>query len=1294
MPTIDEVKSILARKKFFIQTDLTSCYFQQGVSRRDSQYLCTYHPFKGVMCYQVSVMGLRNSQEHSTNMLLNIFHDLIRQEKVLIQADAILPVADSVDELTVTYIEVLTRLRAAGLTIKPSAVVIAPTSMVLWGWKLKGSCWQPTSHVRSSLEFAEPPSTVKKLRGYLGAFKQMSQCIPQYAKLLGPLEDLHAGKSSFEKITWTENLLESFNEVKKSIKDYKAITIPRPEDKLKIYSDWCALTKSIGGRMEIHRQLPDGSTKVMHGGCFSARANSFQKKWLACDGESLAIRTTQHHFKPFIRQSLHQVEHLTDSSPCVMAWERGKRGFFSTSARISTFLSDLATENVILKHKAGKTLHASDHASRNPTTCDVGADCQICSFVREQVQVGDSTVPLVYSLNVPSFLSVTVQDIEQGKVNMPFLQSEAWRKVQMKDPAHRKLDWLISSGQQPEKKKTKGINTYIKHLYTQYKSGKLSKSGGVFKVNFSEPNSGISYKAISVPVTIFPGLIQSLHLRMNHPCKTQLNRLARRYFHCPGQENVVTEITDNCFTCATLKRLPADLVADESTQLVDVLGAEFAADIVMRYGQKILLVKEKLSSYLQAKEVPNQEMLTLRDALLELIIPLKADTGATVRTDNHPAFNSLLADSKLQNSPMTRNNVTIELGQTLNKNRNPTVENSIKELHAQILKVKPGGGKLSSLELQEIIAAMNDKSRNRGLTSKEILLRRHKLTGKEADWTDKELGEMQFDIRKSRHTSNKVKHDFNVGDNVLQLDDGDKLKAKEMFKILDIIEEDDTTWYVINKCNEQFRERSYRVKGYQIIPAPGFEEKTTRKARQLIENEIEKEASTEDDENLSGNTEHLDDVETSENDEDQDDPAPVKMNGQTSTAGTFNTPKVKQRADAQNPTLRRSSRKEKQIAIDKIKNLATNNLFQISKLKKNRKKMNIHVEDIYYEEINNLVDRIEDDLEMMLLENGDNFDDDNEDPGLLLGHLSDLQFVPELEINQIRVYAPDLPPAGQHAVEGGAHHRGQQIDINELFRNNVQHERGQLNAGVTAIADGKLGRAARPVPQCRGQASPGDSQVSNRLIADSADATNPLPLRRPYLQDDVARRLAGLGLTPPILQPDLSYWPMDSATDAEEHYMMQSSLENLLLPSRLFSSTDSVFSPPPAPISRTDPMRRSVRRPKLQRGRPSVQRSSAMALTSTRLTTVAAPQHSRLVPKHRNTRPNEFFNGNVPELLQQDPIGTPLRRLPIKPRNISSTSRPAFHSPPFLNTRSRTGSSLSKDDKLPQNENAARLSHI
>ena len=104
----------------------------------------------------------------------------------------------------------------------------------------------------SPLIKANPPSTVKQTRSLVGSYKQLTECIPNYAKLLGPIEKVIAGKASAERTIWSDELLSAFQLCKKSLNDINMIYVPKPTDILHTYSDYSAAEKAVGGRLEIH----------------------------------------------------------------------------------------------------------------------------------------------------------------------------------------------------------------------------------------------------------------------------------------------------------------------------------------------------------------------------------------------------------------------------------------------------------------------------------------------------------------------------------------------------------------------------------------------------------------------------------------------------------------------------------------------------------------------------------------------------------------------------------------------------------------------------------------------------------------------------------------------------------------------------------------------------------------------------------------------------------------------------------------------------------------------------------
>ena len=187
-PSIGEAKADLSRKKYFAEVDLANYFFQGGLKREDCAYLAVQHPFKGILVYTASPQGLKNSSEHSYERLGRVYGDLIQAGKMTRMADGLYPMGNSYEELLENYTEVLARAEKAGFTFKPSKCVVAPRSAVIFGWLLQDGEWSPQEHVVSSLSRSQRPSTIKQLRSFLGAYKQLSECIPSYAVLLSDFE--------------------------------------------------------------------------------------------------------------------------------------------------------------------------------------------------------------------------------------------------------------------------------------------------------------------------------------------------------------------------------------------------------------------------------------------------------------------------------------------------------------------------------------------------------------------------------------------------------------------------------------------------------------------------------------------------------------------------------------------------------------------------------------------------------------------------------------------------------------------------------------------------------------------------------------------------------------------------------------------------------------------------------------------------------------------------------------------------------------------------------------------------
>ena len=727
-PTIKEAKEKIGRVNYHIQLDLSNYYYQGGMQVHDCQYLATPHPFKGLRVYACEPQGLKNAGEHAYERLGRIYGDLCAADKMTRMADGLFVLADTLQELSETFSEVLLRAELCGLTFKPSKLIIVPEKTVIFGWNKNKEGWSPTSHTISPLIKASPPATVKQARSWIGSFKQLTECIPRYAPMLSPLETAVAGRSSSERIEWTDTLNQAFVRCKKALNDVKTIQTPKPSDVLHTFSDFSKAEKAVGGRLEIHRMI-GGKIQKLPGGHFSCRVSKLQEKWYPCEGEALAVKLVLEHFADQIRESNNVTIHHTDNQPVVQAWKRSKLGAFSTSARISTFLTGISAKNVEIVHTPGRDMNTSDYNSRNPQDCEEER-CKICSFASGLVEEGNLVA------------KITVQDIENGNIKMPFTQRKGWLEVQKNDKTHRDLVHLMKNTQLPERKKTNGCYTTLKRLHNLYKRGyiKQSSDGLITMTSITHQNGEVT--TISVPSNVFPGLIQALHLKLGHPSKMQLQKLCTRYFYCPGFGRIIEEVTSNCSVCAALKVLPKEVFSQSTTQ-TPTFGANFSSDVIRRDNQKILLTRAKLSQFTITRLIQDETADTLETALLTSIMDFIPDEGATIQLDNAPGWQTLHSRSTTTGSMLKKLNIKLDLGRVLNINKNPIAENAIKEFHKERLRVNPKGGPVSVLELAVITKNINSRIRLRGLSSKEIAFQRDQVNNKVKPVDDEQLSQQQ-----------------------------------------------------------------------------------------------------------------------------------------------------------------------------------------------------------------------------------------------------------------------------------------------------------------------------------------------------------------------------------------------------------------------------------------------------------------------------------------------------------------------------------------------------------------------
>lgn len=794
MPTVDDVLRTIASWKYLVKTDLKDSFYQIPMDKNSMKWCGTPTPFRGLRVYLVASQGMPGSSEVLEELMCTVFGDLIKNGSIAKIADDLYVGGNSIEELFENWSLVLKLMSENSLKFKAVKTEIAPTHTSILGWDWNNGTISANKHKTTPLQTCDPPPTVTKLRSFLGAYKVFNRVLRGCAGYLSQLEAAICGKQKQDKINWTEELLEHFRKAQAMLSEVKSVTLPTPHDQLIIVHDGSQI--GIGSVMYTMR-----GSKMKIGGFFSAKLKPNQLRWLPCETEALSISTSVKHFSPYIRQSHHCTQILTDNRPCIQAWTKMCRGEFSASARVATFLTTLSDHHVELHHIAGNYNLPSDFHSRNPISCN-SSSCQICTYISES--------------ETSAVRVVSAEEILSGQKNLPYTNRQTWKSLQMEDPDLRRVHAFLSQGTRPSTKNTKStsVKRYLNENVVIGRDGLLVKR----QTTPFLPTRDL----IVVPQPLLKGLLTSIHIRFDHPVASQLEKLVTRNFYGLKLHDTILSIITACSTCQSLKSLPAELHTQSGTKPPAHPLTTFAVDVLRRHKQFILILRDTFSSFTVTQFIESEQHSDIREGIIMLISNLRPSiqSPVSIRVDTAPGLQSLKQDAIL-----TKLNIHLDFGRTKNPNKNPVAEKCVRELGNEILQLNPDGGAISPSVLSVATSNLNMRIRNRGLSAWEIVHQRDQFDGSQLPFMDQDLADQQENIRernrqystkhKSRGGPPAQKANVDVGSLVYIKREGDKTKSKEKYIITNV---SDDICQVQKFTKNQLRSRRYDVLFTEIIP--------------------------------------------------------------------------------------------------------------------------------------------------------------------------------------------------------------------------------------------------------------------------------------------------------------------------------------------------------------------------------------------------------------------------------------------------------------------------------------------
>ena len=231
---------------------------------------------------------------------------------------------------------------------------------------------------------------------------------------------------------------------------------------------------------------------------------------------------------------------------------------------------------------------------------------------------------------------------------------------------------------------------------------------------------------------------------------TPLKELLRRHFFALGLDKAVSTYVNSCLACAANRDKKHTIQPMSSVEPPKFFGEQFAADVIKRNKQKILLLRETATSYTWAKLVPSEKAVALEEGFRHLfaqVRPPNAARPSTCRVDNAKSLESITLNKKLEDL-----GVAFDLGNKANKNSNPVAEKANKEMHAALRSTLPNtGSKISEAQLQAAVANLNAKPRWSTMSALELWTQRDMVTGETLWFSQEDIIAEQNRRRQASH---------------------------------------------------------------------------------------------------------------------------------------------------------------------------------------------------------------------------------------------------------------------------------------------------------------------------------------------------------------------------------------------------------------------------------------------------------------------------------------------------------------------------------------------------------------
>jgi len=347
LPRIEDALDNLGGSSYFTTLDLTSGFYQIEVDDRDQEKTAFITP-DGLYEFKRMPMGLCNSPATFQRLMDRIFRTM-KWTALLVYLDDLIVFGKSFQEMLGRIEIVLSKLREAGLTLKPSKCRFGEESLKYLGHIIsrEGIAVNPEK-VESIVKFPQPKN-LTELRGFINLCGYYRRFVNGFSRIAQPLNFLLKKDSPF---IWGSGQQEAFEKLKFCLVNPPILAFPMENLPTVIHTDACGY-----GLGAVICQLHEGKERVV---AYASRSMiEAEKKYTASEQECLAIVFAVAKFRPYIWGRRFTV--VTDHN--ALRWLFNIK---DPNGRLARWSLQLQSYDMEIIHRPGKIHADADALSRFP----------------------------------------------------------------------------------------------------------------------------------------------------------------------------------------------------------------------------------------------------------------------------------------------------------------------------------------------------------------------------------------------------------------------------------------------------------------------------------------------------------------------------------------------------------------------------------------------------------------------------------------------------------------------------------------------------------------------------------------------------------------------------------------------------------------------------------------------------------------------------------------------------------------------------------------------------------------